>query len=307
MKVFNTAVALLTVVSALLSAGCGSTETASGKVIFSSHSDATDFVGTVYNDVKSKASSQGLEVEFFNSNRDANLQVDQLNEAIAQKPAAIILLAVDKEALIPTVEKANEAGIPVIATNRDLNGGNFAMVRSDEKQAGTLQGNFMAKHLPPNAKVVYIMGESTQSSANQRWEGFKEACLDKRSDIELLAKIDANWSEAEALKYMTLWLQIFPQIDGVICGNDTMALGALKALKASGRNEGVLVSGVDAKKAAVKAVAAGEMAQTVKQDAAKTADSISGLLQEVVKGQVPSGEVKVPFVEITRDNAAQSQ
>lgn len=305
MKVFNTAVALLTVVSALLSAGCGSTETASGKVIFSSHSDATDFVGTVYNDVKSKASSQGLEVEFFNSNRDANLQVDQLNEAIAQKPAAIILLAVDKEALIPTVEKANEAGIPVIATNRDLNGGNFAMVRSDEKQAGTLQGNFMAKHLPPNAKVVYLMGESTQSSANQRWEGFKEACLDKRSDIELLAKIDANWSEAEALKYMTLWLQIFPQIDGVICGNDTMALGALKALKASGRSEGVLISGVDAKKAAVKAVAAGEMAQTVKQDAAKTADSISGLLQEVVKGQVPSGEVKVPFVEITRDNAAQ--
>ena len=305
MKVFNTAVALLTVVSAVLSAGCGSTETASGKVIFSSHSDATDFVGTVYNDVKSKASSQGLEVEFFNSNRDANLQVDQLNEAIAQKPAAIILLAVDKEALIPTVEKANEAGIPVIATNRDLNGGNFAMVRSDEKQAGTLQGNFMAKHLPPNAKVVYLMGESTQSSANQRWEGFKEACLDKRSDIELLAKIDANWSEAEALKYMTLWLQIFPQIDGVICGNDTMALGALKALKASGRSEGVLISGVDAKKAAVKAVAAGEMAQTVKQDAAKTADSISGLLQEVVKGQVPSGEVKVPFVEITRDNAAQ--
>ncbi|MBR6267728.1 MAG: sugar ABC transporter substrate-binding protein, partial [Selenomonadaceae bacterium] len=260
MKVFNTAVALLTVVSAVLSAGCGSTETASGKVVFSSHSDATDFVGTVYNDVKSKASSQGLEVEFFNSNRDANLQVDQLNEAIAQKPAAIILLAVDKEALIPTVEKANEAGIPVIATNRDLNGGNFAMVRSDEKQAGTLQGNFMAKHLPPNAKVVYLMGESTQSSANQRWEGFKEACLDKRSDIELLAKIDANWSEAEALKYMTLWLQIFPQIDGVICGNDTMALGALKALKASGRSEGVLISGVDAKKAAVKAVAAGEMA-----------------------------------------------
>ncbi len=307
MKVFNTAVALLTVVSAVLSAGCGSTETASGKVVFSSHSDATDFVGTVYNDVKSKASSQGLEVEFFNSNRDANLQVDQLNEAIAQKPAAIILLAVDKEALIPTVEKANEAGIPVIATNRDLNGGNFAMVRSDEKQAGTLQGNFMAKHLPPNAKVVYLMGESTQSSANQRWEGFKEACLDKRSDIELLAKIDANWSEAEALKYMTLWLQIFPQIDGVICGNDTMALGALKALKASGRSEGVLISGVDAKKAAVKAVAAGEMAQTVKQDAAKTADSISGLLQEVLKGQMPSGEVKVPFVEITRDNAAQSQ
>ena len=305
MKAFHAAVALLAVLSAFLLAGCGSKDTASGKVVFSSHSDATDFVGSVYKDIQSKASSQGVEVEFFNANRDANLQMDQLNVAIAQKPAAIILLAVDKEALIPAVEKANEAGIPVIATNRDLDGGKFAMVRSDERQAGTLQGNYMAKHLPPNAKVVYLMGESTQSSAKQRWEGFKEACLDKRPDIELLTKTDANWSEAEALKYMTLWLQIFPQIDGVVCGNDTMALGALKALKAGGRNGNVLISGVDAKKAAVAAVAAGEMAQTVKQDAAKTADSINGLLQEALKGQTPSGEVKVPFMEITRDNVEQ--
>ncbi len=305
MRLFQLTVAFLAAVSAFFFAGCGSQDTASGKVFFASHSEATDFVGNVYHDVQAKSSSRGVEVEFLNSNRDANLQVDQLNEVIPQKPAAIILLAVDKEVLVPAVEKANEAGIPVIATNRDLSGGKFAMVRSDERQAGTLQGNYMAKHLPPNAKVVYLMGESTQSSANQRWEGFKEACLDKRADIQLLAKMDANWSEAEALKYMTLWLQIFPQIDGVICGNDTMALGALKALKAAGRNKGVLISGVDAKKAAVEAVAAGEIAQTVKQDAAKTAESIDGLLQEVMKGQTPSGEVKVPFVEITKDTVAQ--
>ena len=287
-------------------AGCGSEGGSSGKkVFFAAHADAVDYTGMLYEGVKSRLGSQGAEVEFLNANGDANMQIDQINEAIAQKPAAIVVLAVDGDAVVPVVEKANEAGIPVIATNRDLNGGRIAKVMSDERQAGRLQGEYMAKHLPQGAKIVYLMGESSQSSAVQRWEGFKEACLDKRSDVQLLAKADGNWSEAEGLKYMTLWLQVFPKIDAVISGNDNMALGASKALKAAGRNGGVLVSGVDAMDYAVAGVASGEIAQTVKQDADKTAEAIAGLLQAALSGKVPTDDVKVPFTEITKENAAQ--
>jgi inositol transport system substrate-binding protein len=232
------------------------------------------------------------------------MQIDQLNEVMGQKPAAIVLLPVDGYAVIPVVEKVNAAQIPLIATNRDLNGGQFAHVMSDESQAGRLQGEYMAKHLPPNAQIVYFMGESSQKSAVARWEGFKAACLDKRPDIQLLAKADANWSEAEGLKDMTLWLQIYPQIDAVVCGNDNMALGALHALKAAGKS-GVLISGVDAVDDALKAVAAGDMSQTVKQDADKTAEAIAGLLQKSLSGTAPTDDVKVPFTEITRDNISQ--
>ena len=49
-----------------------------------------------------------------------------------------------------------------------------------------MQGEYMAAHLPPNAKIVYLQGDETQSSAVGRWEGFKAACLDKRPDIQLL-------------------------------------------------------------------------------------------------------------------------
>lgn len=84
-----------------------------------------------------------------------------------------------------------------------------------------------------------------------------------------------------------------------------MALGAVRALKAAGREQGVLVSGVDAMDTAVKAVAAGEMAQTVKQDAEKTSEEIGRLLQEAMAGKVPTDDVKVPFTEITRENVAQ--
>lgn len=277
----------------------------SNKVIFVSHTDATAYTGLLVQGIESRLNSQGLEFEFQNANRDANLQIDMMNEAIAQKPTAIVLLPVDSLTLIQSVEKANAENIPVIVASRDLNGGTFAQVKSDERQAGNLQGEYMAKHLPPNAKVVYLMGESSQSSAVERWEGFKEACLDKRPDIELIAKADAAWSEAEGLKYMTLWLQRFPKIDALVGANDTMTLGALQAVKAAGRLQGMAVSGVDAKDAAVKAVAAGEMSQTIKQDADKAAEAICLLLQEAAKGNIPTDNIKVPFQEITRDNVAQ--
>lgn len=301
-KMFKAAAAACGVLALLALPGCGSQGGAGHKIYFAAHADATDFTGLLYEGVKSRM--QGAEVEFLNANGDPNLQIDQLKAAIEEKPAAIVLLAVDGNAVIPAVEKANEAGIPVIATNRDLNGGTFANVASDEAQAGRLQGEYMAKHLPQGAKVVYLMGESRQSGAIARWEGFKAACLDKRPDIQLLAKADANWSEAEGLKDMTLWLQVYPQIDAVVCGNDNMALGALHALKAAGKS-GVLISGVDAVDDALKAVAAGDMSQTVKQDADKTAEAIAGLLQKSLSGAAPTDDVKVPFTEITRDNISQ--
>jgi len=301
-KMFKAAAAACGMLALLTLPGCGSQGGAGQKVYFVAHADATGFTGLLYEGVKSRM--QGAEVEFLNANGDPNLQIDQLKAAIEEKPAAIVLLAVDGNAVIPAVEKANEAGIPVIATNRDLNGGTFANVASDEAQAGRLQGEYMAKHLPQGAKIVYLMGESRQSGAIARWEGFKAACLDKRPDIQLLAKADANWSEAEGLKDMTLWLQIYPQIDAVVCGNDNMALGALHALKAAGKS-GVLISGVDAVDDALKAVAAGDMSQTVKQDADKTAEAIAGLLLKSLSGTAPTDDVKVPFTEITRDNISQ--
>ena len=163
----------------------------------------------------------------------------------------------------------------------------------------------MAKHLPQGAKIVYLMGDASLSAAVLRWEGFREACLDKRPDVQLLIMQDCGWLETSGFRAVSMWLKIFPQIDGVIAGNDSMALGALRALKAAGRDKGVLISGVDALEPAVKAVAAGEMAQTVKQDADKTAEEIGKLLQEAAAGKIPTDDIKVPFTEITRENAAQ--
>lgn len=286
-------------------AGCGnSSDNANGKIVFASHDAPSNFVGQIYDGVTVKAQQMGLEVELKNAGMDSNNQIDQLKEAIEQKPKAIILLPMDGTSIVPTVEKVNDAKIPLITTNRNLNGGQFAEVMYDEYQAGQLQGEYMAKNLPQGAKVVYLMGEPSLEVSQQRWLGFKEACLDKRPDIELLAKAKCDWSEAQGVRNMAMWLKVFPKIDAVVSANDNMAIGAIKAMKAAGRNQGVLVCGCDATNDALKAIAAGDMVMTVEQNADKTVDAIMELIQKALKGEQSTEKVKVPYTEINKSNVA---
>ena len=223
---------LLLLPAACLSlAGCGLPGASSDRVIYANYDDSDGFCAQIKDAFAAKAKADGIEVEFLDAKNDGNMQIDQLNEAIGSGAGAIILLAADGSSIVKTIEKANDAGIPVITVNRSVAGGQVLRAYSDDVEAGRMQGEYMAAHLPPNAKIVYLQGDETQSSAVGRWEGFKAACLDKRSDVQLLSFVDAGWSKAEALKTMMLWMNMFPEINGVVAGNDGMALGAVAALK----------------------------------------------------------------------------
>ena len=299
---------LLLLPAACLSlAGCGLPGASSDRVIYANYDDSDGFCAQIKDAFAAKAKADGIEVEFLDAKNDGNMQIDQLNEAIGSGAGAIILLAADGSSIVKTIEKANDAGIPVITVNRSVAGGQVLRAYSDDVEAGRMQGEYMAAHLPPNAKIVYLQGDETQSSAVGRWEGFKAACLDKRSDVQLLSFVDAGWSKAEALKTMMLWMNMFPEINGVVAGNDEMALGAIAALKGANRLSGCLVSAVDATPVGLAAVEAGEMAQTVKQDAKAQGEGALALAEGFLKGNPPSGDLAIPFTSITADNLAQAK
>lgn len=299
---------LLLLPAACLSlAGCGLPGVSSDRIVYANYDDADGFCAQIKDAFAAKAKADGIEVEFLDAKNDGNMQIDQLNEAISSGASAIILLAADGSSIVKTIEKANDAGIPIITVNRSVAGGKVLRAYSDDVEAGRMQGEYMASHLPPNAKIVYLQGDATQSSAVGRWEGFKAACLDKRPDIQLLSFVDAGWSKAEALKTMMLWMNMFPEINGVVAGNDEMALGAIAALKGSNRLAGCLVSGVDATPAGLAAVEAGEMVQTVKQDAKAQGEGALTLAEGFLKGSPPSGDLAIPFTSITADNIAQAK
>lgn len=304
---------LLALATVFMVAGCGGDNSdkvsnPDGAVAFAIHEQSDGIPGKLLNDVKAK--SEGAGWQFVNeiAGGNANLQLDQVNKMVDDKAAAIVVIAQNGDSIVPAVKRANEAGIPVIATNRDINGGVFTNVVNNERQAGELQADYMAAHLPQNAKVVYIKGEMTISAAVNRYEGFKEAIKAKRPDVEIIASNSTgDWSEAQGIRELSLWLGMYPQIDGVAAANDYMAMGAIKAMKAAGRfNESVIVCGVDSIDDALASIAAGELKMTVKQDANKIVETIMGLLQQIKQGQSPEkGDVLVPMIAITKDNLSQ--
>ena len=304
---------LLALATVFMVAGCGGDNSdkvsnPDGAVAFAIHDKPDGIPEKLLNDVKAK--SEGAGWQFVNeiAEGNANLQLDQVNKMVDDKVAAIVVIAQNSDSIVPAVKRANEAGIPVIATNRDINGGVFTNVVNNERQAGELQADYMAAHLPQNAKVVYIKGEMTISAAVDRYEGFTEALKAKRPDVEIIASNSTgDWSEAQGIRELSLWLGMYPQIDGVAAANDNMALGAIKAMKAAGRfNDSVIVCGVDSIDDALASIAAGELKMTVKQDADKIVETIMGLLQQIKQGQSPEkGDVLVPMIAITKDNLSQ--
>ena len=304
---------LLALATVFMVAGCGGDNSdkvsnPDGAVAFAIHEQSDGILGKLLNDVKAK--SEGAGWQFVNeiAGGNANLQLDQVNKMVDDKAAAIVVIAQNGDSIVPAVKRANEAGIPVIATNRDINGGVFTNVVNNERQAGELQADYMAAHLPQNAKVVYIKGDMTISAAVNRYEGFKEVIKAKRPDVEIIASNSTgDWSEAQGIRELSLWLGMYPQIDGVAAANDNMAMGAIKAMKAAGRfNESVIVCGVDSIDDALASIAAGELKMTVKQEADKIVETIMGLLQQIKQGQSPEkGDVLVPMIAITKDNLSQ--
>lgn len=287
-----------------MAAGCGGSKDEK-LVYYLNHNRAGGFNEQLLDSFQKKAESEGLKVEVRDAKGDSSVQIDQFKEALDNGAGEIVLLPMDTDTLVPFIQKAREQGVFVTRLNRDINDKDVYGAISDDREAGRMQGEYMAKNLPQGANIVYLMGESANKGAQDRYEGFKEACLDKRKDVTLLAMEDGDWSEANGLKIMSLWLRLYPKIDGVVGCNDDMALGAIRALKDAGRLDGVLITGVDATDAALKAVQEGTLGQTVKQDAAGQGEGAVTMILNFIQGNTPKENIIVPYQSITKDNVAQ--
>ncbi|MBR1730475.1 MAG: sugar ABC transporter substrate-binding protein [Selenomonadaceae bacterium] len=297
-KIFNLLIVLMLT---LLISGCGGGRSG---VAYMSNDDDDFFCSLIRGEFRRLAEEKNLKVEYYDAKEDINIQIDQMKDAISHGVKTIILIAVDDNLIMPSVNLANRESINVIVLNRNIKAGQYHKVLSDEYEAGKLQADYMINTLPQNAKIVYLEGTSNQQSSIKRLEGFRNECLNKRTDIELLDIQDGNYSKSEAMKITSLWLSIFPKIDAVICGNDQMALGAITALKLANRLEGCQVVGVDAVDEALKAIEKGEMVQTIKQDAIAQANGALELALAAENNQ-ELRDIIIPFVSITKDNLTQ--
>lgn len=245
-------------------------------------------------------SDPSMDVKFSDANNDASKQLDQIDNFIAAKVNAIVVVPVDYQGIVPGVEKANEAGIPVIALGIQSAGGKSTFVGSKNIDAGKMQGEFMHDHLPKNAQVLYLQGTPGLYHSAERMKGFTEAL--NRPDVKILASQTGNYDRADGMKVTEDWVQTFPKFDALVAANDQMALGAVQALKGADRLKGVMISGVDGTPDALQAIRNGEMAQLIFQNAKGQAKAAFEVVEDIKNGKPAPAEKLVPFESISKDN-----
>ena len=233
---------------------------------------------------EAKAKELGYETSVASHDDDPNKQSELIDAAISRKAKAIILDNAGADASIGPVRKAKEAGIPVFLIDREINetGIAAAQIVSNNSQGAQLGAQEFVKSLDGKGKYVELLGKESDTNAGVRSQGYKDV-LSQYPDLKKVAEQSANWDQQEAFTKMETILQRNRDIDGVIAGNDTMALGAVAALKSAGLIDKVKVVGFDGSPDAISAIKKDEMVATVLQPAALIAEMAVEQADKMIK------------------------
>jgi len=239
-----------------------------------------------------------VKIVVFDGKFDPLLQSNAVDTMITQKFDGIIMESFDRDASAAPIEKAIEAGIPVVGSALETSSDKItSQVIVDDPLGGKMIGDFMAERLKGQGNVVLLEGPIGQSAQISRRKGI-DASLAANTGLKLIASKSANWSRAEGQAVMENWLSAYSgQIHGVLSENDEMALGAIEAIKSAGLNPAdIPVIAIDGIPDGKRAIANGEMYMSLyKYAKAEGQGALDLVLRQLV------GEAYEPQSEIWKD------
>ncbi|WP_432664290.1 ribose ABC transporter substrate-binding protein RbsB [Wukongibacter baidiensis] len=255
------------------------------------------FFVTLKEGAEVKAKELGYELIVLDSQNDPGKEYSNVEDLLTKDVSVILINPADSDAVGNAVKAANKKNIPVVTLDRGANAGEVvAHIASDNVAGGKMAGEYVIEQLGGKGKVVELEGIAGTSAARDRGKGFNEAI--GGSDIEVVAKQTADFDRTKGLSVMENILQAQPEINAVFAHNDEMALGALQAIKASGRD--IIIVGFDATDDAVKAVEAGEMAATVAQQPSEIGSMGVDIADKVIKGESVEDFIPVDLKLVTK-------
>ncbi|ALN73722.1 MULTISPECIES: D-ribose ABC transporter substrate-binding protein [unclassified Aureimonas] len=215
------------------------------------------------------AKDLGYEAVVSSHKGDTNTESNLIDTAITNRSKAIILDPANADGSVGAVKKAVAAGIPVFLVNAEINQEGLAKAQlvSNNAQGAALGAQAWVETVGDKGTYVELLGAPSDNNAATRSNGYKTV-LSQYPDLKLAASDVANWDRRQGYSKMQSLLQANPNINGVISGNDEMALGAIAALKEAGALSKITVGGFDGSPDAVAAIKAGELAYTVLQPVA---------------------------------------
>ncbi|AMW16761.1 ribose ABC transporter substrate-binding protein RbsB [Glaesserella parasuis] len=255
------------------------------------------FFVTLKEGAEKKAKELGYNLVVLDSQNDPAKELSNVEDVTVRGATVLLINPTDSEAVGTAVAVANKKNIPVITLDRGANKGNVVShIASDNVAGGKMAGDFIAEKVGKNAKVIQLEGIAGTSAARERGEGFKQAI--EANQFELLASQPADFDRTKGLNVMENLLASHGSAKAVFAQNDEMALGALRAIRASGKN--ILVVGFDGTDDAVKAVNGGQLAATIAQQPEKIGELGVEVADKVLKGEKVEAQIPVPLKVISK-------
>ncbi|MCZ4103400.1 sugar ABC transporter substrate-binding protein [Streptomyces sp. So13.3] len=235
---------------------------------------------------------------------DIDGQVAAINRCITDKAAALVLAPADSQALVAPLKRAVKAGIKVVNIDVKLDdaalkaaGLDVPFVGPDNTEGARLSGAVLAKALGKDGKVVILEGNPGAANAQQRKAGFVAAAA--AGGLRVLDSKTAHWETDEAYTVVSNMLTAHPDLQGILASNDSMALGAVKAVAAAGKKNQIKVASFDNIEAIRPYVKDGSVVATVDQFAAKQAGDGIDQAMKLIAGDKVQGWVKTDVKVIT--------
>lgn len=272
-------------------------------IITPSHSNP--FFKTEAEAAAAKAEELGYEVKTVSHDDDPTKQAQLFDTAISEKAAAIICDNAGSDATVAAVQAARDKNIPTFLIDREINETGIAIsqIVANNYQGAKAVAEIFVEAMGEKGKYAELLGKESDTNAGVRSSAFHEV-IDQYPDMELVATQTANWEQTEAYTKMETILQSHPDITGVICGNDTMAMGAAAAIEAAGL-ENVAIIGVDGSDDVRDEIKKGTITATALQQAALIAEMAVQQADDYLKKGTTGLDEKqlVDCVAITKDNA----
>ena len=288
----------------LIFAGCGNNKTtdeqtgdgngtqAEYAVILKTLSN--DFWATMKTGIEEEAKKLGVTVDVFaaNSEEDTEGQLRILENCVAKGYKAIGVAPLSPTNLINGIVAANQKGIYVMNidekvdmdTLKNAGGSVIAFATTDNVKVVEKGSKYIISKLISGGDVAIIEGKAGNASGEARKQGATDA-FKAATGINLVGSQPADWDRQKALDTAASMIQQNPNLKAIYCCNDTMALGALQAVKNAGKLGEIMVVGTDGAAEALKSVEAGELSATVAQDSAEIgAVSLRQMVEAVKAG-----------------------
>lgn len=262
------------------------------------------FYVDVINGMEDKANEAGVGIQVVDPDHDLARQTKQIKDFIQQKIDALIVYGVDPEAVVPPVEEAIEAGIPVVTADMKLNSDKVStFIGTDNRAAGKIAGDFVAEYVEDNldgeAKVGIIVWESSITQRD-RAAGFIEG-IEALPGIEVIGEFPGN-DRATSLSSAQSMLQSHPDLDFIFATNEGGALGAMNALEIAD-NSGVELIGFDITAELTDAIIDGKVLATVAQLPRLIGETTVESVLEILDGKEIDEIIDIPAELVTEENA----